>query len=271
MRLNYAIHTFRTRIRAGLRALVAALPFVSSGCLSLPEPGAYRPPARNNQTLFQMLGQLRAKHGVPALAAAVIHKGKIVSTATVGTALTDNHGGAIDNRHRFHIGSTTKGVTALLTAILVREGQLSYDTSVGQILGELPMRPEYRSGGLSLTVDDFARYALENLNGLAGRGKLLTAQQYRAIHSVQLRAPLNELYQAQSSSAEQGLGYGWGVVPLPGGARLSAADGSGGTFYARVIVLPYLDLAFVGMTNAGNGAEVLGGAIGRATGLGWWE
>lgn len=64
------------------------------------------------------------------------------------------------------------------------------------------------------------------------------------------------------------MGYGWMVIP-EGGKLLSAADGSGGTFYARVIVFPALNAAFVGFTNYGDGYKALDKAIERITGLKW--
>lgn len=64
------------------------------------------------------------------------------------------------------------------------------------------------------------------------------------------------------------MGYGWVVIPEEG-SLLSVADGSGGTFYARVIVFPALNAAFAGFTNCGDGFKSLDKTIERITGLNW--
>ena len=64
------------------------------------------------------------------------------------------------------------------------------------------------------------------------------------------------------------MGYGWGVFD-PEGNLLSAAEGTEGTFFARLVIYPALDLAFAGFTNCGNGSAALDEAIGRITGFEW--
>lgn len=124
------------------------------------------------------------------------------------------------------------------------------------------------SGGVSCSVDDLAAYALEVVRGLGGEGLLLPARAYATIHSTQLTERASTLYQGVRTSARVSCGYGWGELDLQG-ARLSIADGSAGTFYARVAVLPAFDVAFAGLTNAGNGARALDAAAIRATGISW--
>lgn len=135
------------------------------------------------------------------------------------------------------------------------------------------------SGGIHCSIGDFARFARETLLGLQGKGTLLDAAGYREIHRVQATVHLAEMY-GPSLAAARGLapggggadtltlGFGWVVLPLPEGL-LSAADGSGGTFFARVLVFPPLDAAFVGITSAGSGAAALDAAIEAVTGLEW--
>jgi hypothetical protein len=60
---------------------------------------------------------------------------------------------------------------------------------------------------------------------------------------------------------------GW-VIPEEG-SLLSVADGSGGTFYARVIVFPPLNAAFAGFTNCGDGYKALDKVIKKIAGFNW--
>jgi hypothetical protein len=60
--------------------------------------------------------------------------------------------------------------------------------------------------------------------------------------------------------------HGWVTFPTRRG-RVSAGDGSGGTFFARIVVHPALDLAFVAATSSGSGAAAVTDALRAVTGL----
>lgn len=124
------------------------------------------------------------------------------------------------------------------------------------------------AGGVHLTIDDFAAWAREHLRGLRGEGRLLPAAAYQRIHSPQLRVRADEMYVGSQTCEELALGLGWAVVEA-GGYPLSAADGSGGTFYARLAVLPSHDVAFAALVNSGAGEPVLSEAIRALLGLPW--
>ncbi len=126
------------------------------------------------------------------------------------------------------------------------------------------------AGGIHCTIGDFALFAREILQGLQGKGKLLPQSAYAEIHTIHVKENINVMYQGAKQSDILTLGYGWAVIPI-GDDLLSAGDGSGGTFYARVVVLPVLDLAYVGFTNSGAGEAALSESIRRFTGLPWGE
>ncbi|MCB1317744.1 MAG: beta-lactamase family protein, partial [Leptospiraceae bacterium] len=114
-----------------------------------------------------------------------------------------------------------------------------------------PLDDEYRlplwmnpAGGVHCSIHEYALYARENLLGLRGQGRLLAAGEYREIHSIQNKVKASEMYLGQDNDSVINLGYGWAVLP-GGDGLLSVADGSGGTFYARVIVFPWLRTAYV--------------------------
>ena len=87
------------------------------------------------RTLDAELEPVRAKHGLPALAAAVVKGGAIIAAGAVGVRA---HGTdvkvTIDDR--FHLGSDTKAMTATLAAMLVEEGKLRWDSTIGEVLGD---------------------------------------------------------------------------------------------------------------------------------------
>ena len=76
------------------------------------------------------------------------------------------------------------------------------------------------------------------------------------------------MYLNSPSKAELALGYGWLLVDT-GGYRVSGADGSAGTFYARLLILPAHDVGFAAMVNSGAGDPVLHDAFRTLTGLPW--
>ena len=81
-----------------------------------------------------VLEPLRAKHGLPALAAAVVSKGQIVAAAAVGARLS-NSDKKVTVNDRFHLGSDTKAMTATLAGMAVEAGKLRWDTTIGDALG----------------------------------------------------------------------------------------------------------------------------------------
>jgi CubicO group peptidase (beta-lactamase class C family) len=77
-----------------------------------------------------------SRYGLPAVAAAVVKDGETVAAGVagvrrIGTTI------AVTVQDRFHIGSDTKAMTALLAAMLVEDGKLRWNTTVGEIYPEL--------------------------------------------------------------------------------------------------------------------------------------
>ena len=79
---------------------------------------------------------IRKKHDLPALAVVVVKDCQICDRVAVGirkwgdpTPVTTND--------VFHIGSCTKSMTATLTAMLIEEGKLRWDTTIAEIFPEL--------------------------------------------------------------------------------------------------------------------------------------
>ncbi len=92
------------------------------------------PSTSNDMT--QALEVIRKKHDLPALAVVVVKDGQIRDRIALGirkwgdpTPVTTND--------VFHIGSDTKSMTATLTAMLIDEGKLRWDTTITDVFPEL--------------------------------------------------------------------------------------------------------------------------------------
>lgn len=96
-----------------------------------PAPALAKPAARS---LNDELERIRAKHELPALAAAVAGGGAIVASGAVGARVRGRDiKVAIDDR--FHLGSDTKAMTATLAGMAVDEGRLQWTATIGDVLG----------------------------------------------------------------------------------------------------------------------------------------
>ena len=114
-----------------LRFLAAALTMLAGGLRADPhDVGA-------------LLEQIRAEHRVPALAAAAVDEGQIVALGATGLrrAGCDE---LVMRDDRWHLGSCTKSMTAAVAAMLVEDGLLQWDITIGEVFPDLPMQPEWR-------------------------------------------------------------------------------------------------------------------------------
>ena len=92
--------------------------------------------------LAELLESIRVKERLPALAAAIIIDGKIYATAAVGTRKAKtNNWVTVDDK--FLIASCSKAFTATLSAILIENGYLDWNTTLKEAYPDLNMRSEY--------------------------------------------------------------------------------------------------------------------------------
>lgn len=103
----------------------------------------WQPMVQNDESLTGLLTEMKEQYNQPAMAAALVYSDNIVAEATVGNIVYGEEQTTTENS-RFHIGSTTKSMTAVLVALLVKEGKLRYDMTLEQALPDMPMRDEYR-------------------------------------------------------------------------------------------------------------------------------
>ncbi len=86
-------------------------------------------------SLDAVLVPFLARYELPAVAAAVVKGGKVVAVGAVGT----RKAGAkipVTVNDRFHLGSDTKAMTALLAAMFVEEGKIRWNSTVSEVFPE---------------------------------------------------------------------------------------------------------------------------------------
>ncbi|MDX2168022.1 MAG: serine hydrolase domain-containing protein [Deltaproteobacteria bacterium] len=108
------------------------------------------------------------RYRLPALAAAVVRDGKVVAAGSVGTRRAGT-ARPVTLDDRFHIGSDTKAMTALLAAMLVEEGLLRWNSTVAEIFPELAAGMDARRRTVTL------EQLLSHTSGEAADGPALVA------------------------------------------------------------------------------------------------
>jgi CubicO group peptidase (beta-lactamase class C family) len=105
---------------------------------------------RAQESLAPLLQPYLAQCAMPALAAAVVKNGRIIASGAVGTRKYGENIPVTIN-DKFHLGSDTKAMTALLAAMLVERGKLHWNSTIGEVFSELAsgMDPVFKS----LTVE----------------------------------------------------------------------------------------------------------------------
>ncbi len=121
-------HALSRRAALGALALgLTALPAVPRA--QPPAPGT--PPARD---LTAELEALRGRYRLPSVAAAVVQRGELIAAGASGVrALGRTVPVTLDDR--YHLGSDTKAMTAVLAGIAVEAGKLGWDSRIGDVLG----------------------------------------------------------------------------------------------------------------------------------------
>jgi CubicO group peptidase (beta-lactamase class C family) len=118
--------------RRELLAAPGALVLAAAG----EKPAASAPNTNADNRLDGILHPYLAQYGLPAVTAAVVRDGRLIAAGAIGTRRIGSDIPVTIN-DRFHIGSDTKAMTALLAAMLVEAGKLRWDATVGAIFPEL--------------------------------------------------------------------------------------------------------------------------------------
>jgi CubicO group peptidase (beta-lactamase class C family) len=101
------------------------------------------------------------------------------------------------------------------------------------------------AGAVSCSIGDLVRYVRDHLHGLTGRRALLSATSYLRLH--------------RTLAGKPGFTLGWGVMPTDASGPVHFGAGSGGWYFARLMIAPQRDTAAVAISNSGDA-----GALTRA-------
>ena len=91
----------------------------------------YAQDPRGGISLDPILQPYLERYDLPALAAAVVKNGEIIASGAVGTRRAGTNNPVTIN-DRFHIGSDTKAMTALIAAMLVEGGKIRWTSTVAR-------------------------------------------------------------------------------------------------------------------------------------------
>ncbi len=173
-----------------------------------------------------LLRPIRARRGVPALAAAMVRGGRLAGIGAVGVRKAGCDV-PVTREDLFHIGSCTKAMTATLIARLVERGRLAWDTTLA---GGLPrevagaMHPGYREATLTHLLRHRAAVVANAPPGvsfgryfrLRGSGRRQRLTYARGILAVPPKAPPGETYSYSNAGyalaaalAEHAADAGW--------------------------------------------------------------
>ncbi len=96
---------------------------------------------------------------VPSMAVAAIVDGELVMTGVSGVRRKGAAAKATIH-DKYHVGSNTKSMTATLAAILVKEGKIKWDTTIGDVFSGIKVHSDYKKVTL--------RQLLKNTGGVVG-------------------------------------------------------------------------------------------------------
>jgi CubicO group peptidase (beta-lactamase class C family) len=132
-----------------MRRRTAIIGGTAAGWLAA-QAAAAQPPVAPPASLDALLTPYLGRFALPALAAAVVQGGRVVAAGAVGT----RRAGAqlpVTPDDRFHIGSCTKAMTALLAGVLVDAGTIRWDSTIGAAFPGL--REGMDAGLAAVTLD----------------------------------------------------------------------------------------------------------------------
>jgi len=211
-------------------AVIAILAFICVQAL-IPSSGGERPAGSASMAdVDAWFDQQMRDAGIPGAAMVVVGGGQIVDTHTFGAA--DDHGSPITPSTPFMIGSLTKSITALAVMQLVRDGRLSLDAPVVDVM------PDFATADPSATRSITIRELLDQTSGFsteAGQRPLSTP-----ITSLQAR--VDELRSVVPVSAPGSAFHYSNINYLVLGRVVEVASGSDFDTYVRTRIFEPLGM-----------------------------
>jgi CubicO group peptidase (beta-lactamase class C family) len=112
-------------------------------------------PPRSTTAPGQPLETIRKEHDLPALAVVVIKDGQICDRAAVGVRKWGD-AAPVTTNDIFHTGACAKPMAATLTAMLIEEGKLRWDTTIADVFPELKGKMD--KGYETVTVEQLIQH-----------------------------------------------------------------------------------------------------------------
>lgn len=162
-------------------------------------PPAITPPdagVMGDGRLREILEFIVTDTGIPAVTALFVHEGIVLEKASFGKRSTGVDGDVSDD-DLWHLGSLTKSITSTLAAVLVEQGQISWDTTLEEVFPELvgDMRAAYLQVSLEQLLSHTAGIMTSSSDlatTISEQGGELTQQRYRFTRETLRRSPANE-------------------------------------------------------------------------------
>lgn len=127
-----------------LLALLLAQPQATPSASTPPTPAPVAPSVSEPRDISALIEPILKKHAVPGIAAAAVLDGKIVAIGVAGVREIGKPEAATTN-DLWHLGSCTKAMTATLAAVMIESGELSWETTLGEVFPEIPMKGAWKS------------------------------------------------------------------------------------------------------------------------------
>jgi len=205
-------------------------------------------------TLDAELTPFLVRYELPALAAAVVKDGKVVAVGAVGT----RKAGAkipVTVNDRFHLGSATKAMTALLAAMLVEEGKLRWNSTLSEVFPELSEKMD--PGLRRVTLDQFLSHTSGIPSDNEAFGKLLKESLFQDGNLDELRYWLVQEWRVLPLAFRPGTKFAYSNMNYTiVGAMI---EGVGGKTWDQMITERIF--APLGLKTAGLGAQATLGKI----------
>lgn len=135
-----------------LPSIIASVPPAAHGAHAAPAAA----PKRQVGDPASIVEAVRAKHNLPALIVATVSGSCLELSAAAGVRSNATREGFSLN-DRVHLGSCTKAITATLAALLVHDGTLKWDSTVGAVLG--PSCASMDASWRDVTLEELLRHA----------------------------------------------------------------------------------------------------------------
>ena len=96
------------------------------------------------EDLNDLLEPIREKYGIPALAGGIVHAGELIGVGAVGVRRVGSPE-RVTVQDRWYVASNGKSMAATLAALLVEEGTLSWQTTIGEAFSDLSMQAAWEA------------------------------------------------------------------------------------------------------------------------------